>query len=136
MRMIKFISLTAILGCCACSSVNGNLETHDVFKFPNSDVTDVNNGQVHAEESVTVMVWDEVPLSDIRRRLIAKAIASVPSEEGKKDGKGIILGPMLVNEKWITTTTVFPFVPVISYKVSLDAKVTKAELFIKRDAGS
>ncbi|MFD2233252.1 hypothetical protein [Phaeospirillum tilakii] len=138
MKIGSVIIVTAAALCGACSSTSGTLATHSRFAYPNSDIGlyDIDNPPL--EKSVTVFFWNTPPLYDVRKELYDQAIARVkgwPLPRSIRSGVGPVRGnnvtPILINQKWVTTTTVYPGMPFATYTVRLEGTLAAMDVFDK-----
>lgn len=114
----------------ACTGTAGDLITHDRFKFPNSVVKVDNNSNFSVERSVTLASWSTPDLKTIYDELRAEALVKAGQSSGITYNYGTgERNPILINEKWVTSVTVYPLIPIATYKFRLEGTVGTARIF-------
>lgn len=136
---LKSLSVVILAALCAgCSTPNGILLTHSKFAYPNSDIGLYEVDNAPLEESRTVFVWDTPPLTEVHDLLYARALKraegqpvprSLKTLSGPVQGKNV--QPILINQKLVTETTTFPFLPIVVYNFRLEGTLAAMDVFEK-----
>ncbi|MGA1855480.1 hypothetical protein VH569_05795 [Azospirillum sp. 11R-A] len=142
MKISHALLLPFILSCTACSVTSGSIETQDLFTFPNSDVTNYEDGTITLSESKTVFAWDDSAIYDLRKLLVDKAKEAAKSRQLAENSRKANINTkikdmdipdvILINSKWKTTTNITPIIPIVTYKLELTTTLAHADVYIKR----